>query len=72
MCKRLGADFNEGKAYFPDPAQSKRKIYVILDAAHMLKLVRNSFGRKHLVDGNGGIIKWGFIESLYEAQKSLP
>lgn len=37
MCKSLGADFN-GKAYICDPLDDTRKIYIILDPPHMLKL----------------------------------
>lgn len=72
MCKLLGADFNEEKAYFPHPMQSNHKVYCFLDPPHMLKLVRNCIGTRNLIDGDGGIIQWKFFELLYETQKNLP
>lgn len=71
MCKLLGADFHEEKAYFRDPTQPDRKVYVILDPPHMLKLVRNVIGSRNLIDGEGGIIDWKYFVMLYEAQKSF-
>lgn len=72
MCKNLGANFEEEKAYFPDPVHPSRKIFVLLDPPHMLKLVRNCIGTRNLIDGEGGIIQWKYFKMLYEAQKSLP
>lgn len=71
MCKQLGADFHEEKAYFRDPKWPDRKIYVFLDPPHMIKLVRNCIGSRNLVDGDGGIIDWKYFVALYEAQKGL-
>lgn len=72
MCKLLGADFNEERAYFPHPLQPNHKVFCLLDPPHMLKLVRNCIGTRNLIDGDGGIIQWKYFEELYEAQKSLP
>lgn len=71
MCRLLGADFNCGKAYIFDPEQTTRKIYIILDPPHMLKLARNCVGSRNLIDGAGGLIEWKYIQMVYEAQKSL-
>lgn len=70
MVKSFGGDF-AGKPYFPDPCDKDRKIYAILDAAHMIKLIRNSIASRNLVDGEGGVISWKYFVSLYEAQKNL-
>lgn len=72
MCKMLGADFGEGKAFIPNPAQSDRKIYIILDVAHMLKLFRNCIGTRNINENDTGLIQWSYITALYEAQKSQP
>lgn len=72
MCRILGADFENGLAHIHDPIDKEKKIYVILDAAHMLKLARNCIGSRNLVDGNGNLIEWKYFVLLYDAQKSLP
>lgn len=72
MCKILGADFENETAYISDPTQSNHKIYVFLDPPHMLKLARNSFGTRNLVDIDGGLIDWKYLSLLYDVQKSLP
>lgn len=70
--KILGADFVNGLAFIRNPIDPDRKIYLYLDEAHMLKLARNVFGDRNLIDGDGGVISWEYIDLLYEAQKSLP
>lgn len=72
MCEIMGADFGNGLAHIQDPSEKEKNIYVILDAAHMLKLARNCIASRDLVDGNGNIIQWKYFVSLYDAQKSLP
>lgn len=70
MCRLLGADFENG-AYIPDPFDENRKIYVFLDPPHMIKLARNCFATRNLIDSKGRVIQWRHIELLYEAQKNL-
>lgn len=72
MCKIMGANFENGEAYIHDPTNEKRRIFIILDPPHMLKLVRNCLGTKNLIDEDGGLISWKYIELLYETQKNLP
>lgn len=72
MCKYLGADFENGKAYIYDPVKPEHKIYVLLDAAHLLKCARGCVATRNIVDGEGRIIKWKYFEAIYESQKSLP
>lgn len=71
MVKILGGTF-DGKPYILDPADKTRKIYIIMDPPHMLKLSRNCIASRNLIDGDGGVISWKYFESLYEAQKDLP
>lgn len=61
----------DGRPYILDPADNNRKIYVLLDPAHMLKLARNTIGSRDLIDGKGGIISWRYFQALYDAQKFL-
>lgn len=70
MCKSLGANF-DGNAYIYDPLNEKRKIYILLDPPHLLKLARNCLGTRNIIDSKSRKIEWRYIELLYEAQKSL-
>ncbi|KAJ3661908.1 hypothetical protein Zmor_006283 [Zophobas morio] len=74
MAEYLGADFKnymQFKTWFLHPI-SNEKLFIFLDACHMLKLLRNCFAvYKQLVDGSGGIIKWQFIEKLVELQEDV-
>lgn len=71
MCKFLGANFDGKNAYIPDPCNATHKIYIFLDPPHMLKLARNCLGTRDLVNGDGKLIQWRFIELLYETQRNL-
>ena len=69
MLRELGAslDHNELRPFFYTP--TGKKIFVLLDVAHMLKLVRNCWERhKIFVDQDGQIIDWDHIVQL-EAQQ---
>lgn len=70
MVKIFGGNF-DGNPYIFDPADKNRKIYIILDPPHMLKLARNCIATRNLIDGDGGLISWKYFESLYDAQKNL-
>lgn len=71
MCKIMGANFETEDAYIFDPTNGKRRIYIFLDAAHMLKLMRNCLGSRNLIDADGEIIEWKYIKTLYEMQRNL-
>ena len=44
----------------------------MLDVCYMLKLVRNTFGRRDIIDGRNWVMKWKFIDHLHKLQwKSL-
>ncbi|KAF0718591.1 Reverse transcriptase domain-containing protein, partial [Aphis craccivora] len=46
-------------------------VNVVFDAAHMIKLIRNTFGEKKiLIDHNGGVINFNFIEKLLFLQEN--
>lgn len=69
--KALGADFDSNQAYIFDPIDSRRRIFILLDACHMLKLSRNMFASHILIDGEGRKIEWRFVEMLYDLQTKL-
>lgn len=69
MCRDLGAnlELDDGifHPYFLNPVDNKR-IDIIFDACHMLKLIRNTFAKRRVIfDGNGNQIEWVYIERLY-------
>ena len=73
MLKLLGAQLLPGnlQAYFQHPCDPKAKIYIFLDACHMIKLVRNTMSDwKVLKNKDGNAIKWQFIEELHKLQES--
>ena len=55
---------------FPNPADPQKKVYVMLDACHMLKLVRNCLGAVgYLLDEKGDKIEWRYIKELQKIQE---
>ncbi|XP_059474657.1 uncharacterized protein LOC132196191 isoform X1 [Neocloeon triangulifer] len=72
MASVLGANldsFEKLNPTFPNPADPTRNVNVLLDAVHMLKLLRNTLGDKKLLfDSSGGRIEWRYIKSLHELQ----
>lgn len=73
MAQHLGANFspNNLKTYFLHP-QTKEKVFCILDACHMIKLIRNAFGDWGvLFDSEGNSIKWEYVKQLVDIQDKL-
>ena len=73
MLKLLGARLlpDSLQAYFPHPCDPEAKIYVFLDACHMIKLVRNTMSDwKVLKDRDGKDIKWQYLVELGKLQES--
>lgn len=72
MCKLLGANFNIGSMNFtPSFEIDGQRIDIIFDNCHMLKLIRNSLGKKeYLYDTSGAAIKWEYFEKLVAFKKS--
>lgn len=73
MCEILGANLNPSsidfKPYINSPYDDSI-IYLIFDASHMEKLLRNLLGNHGvLFDENDEEIKWSYFVDLYEASK---
>ncbi|KAH6925787.1 hypothetical protein HPB50_009881 [Hyalomma asiaticum] len=52
------------------PTDSSKKVSIIIDACHMIKLIRNCLGSvDHLVDDQGSHIKWSYIKALEVMQQ---
>lgn len=72
MVTELGAVLRYGENFQPwfiNPV-SKKKVYVILDPSHMLKLTRNALAETpYLVDEEGNLLKWSYISSLLQLQE---
>lgn len=66
MARLLGCNFNIEalNTKFED-------VVVFFDPAHMIKLIRNTFGeKKTLIDGDGNIIDFNFIQQLFILQET--
>jgi hypothetical protein len=73
ILKLLGAQLlpESLQAYFQHPCDPTAKIYIFLDACHMIKLVRNTMSDwKFLKDKDGRVVKWQFLEELHKLQES--
>lgn len=69
VTKLLGADFKADKPFFPNPFKPEQRIYIILDPAHMLKLVRKYFAERQLYH-NENKLQWKLLEILAKKQDS--
>lgn len=72
MLNKMGANLTIQNLvpYISHPV-TKDKVFILLDACHMLKLVRNAFASmKILWDKDDGIIRWDHIESLIHLQET--
>lgn len=71
MAKKLGAEINfteKSSMYFPNPI-TKEPIFIIIDACHAIKLVRNALAtRKVLYDSEGNAIEWKYFQALVNEQ----
>lgn len=65
----LGAKYNENKPYFFSPTHSDRKIYMIFDPPHMLKLIRKHFSQDKIYHGDK-LVNWEHLKVLAEMQSS--
>lgn len=69
----LGADLHSENLvnYFINPSDGN-KVYIYLDAPHMIKLVRSCLGdKKTMTNRNNQAIEWKFIERLYRLKQSV-
>lgn len=71
MLNNMGANLRikDLKPYFDHPA-SQEKVFILLDACHMLKLVRNAFASKEILWDNDEQIRWNYIKSLILLQET--
>lgn len=70
MCKLLGANLNVNSANFkPYFNFHEQRIYIIYDACHMDKLVRNAIGDRKVMYHEGKKIEWKYFELLVEFRK---
>ena len=73
MLKLLGAQLSSDnlQAFFQHPCDPKAKVYIFLDACHMIKLVRNTMSDWGILkDNDGNVISWQFLVQLQELQES--
>ncbi|KAL3199572.1 hypothetical protein MRX96_001334 [Rhipicephalus microplus] len=75
MARCLGAqlrvDCEQISSSFVNPADDAKNVYIILDACHMIKLIRNSLANlSYIVDAEGKHIKWAYIVALEALQRS--
>ena len=72
MLKELGVNLESPATMtstFSHPAGIGGRVAVILDACHMLKLIRNYLASgAEIKDQSGGIIKWSYIAELHKLQ----
>ena len=72
MISSLGAslDMDNFQTHFNHPLALNKKVYVLLDICHMIKLVRNTLGKGLiLIDKDGGKISWQYIVELEKIQR---
>ena len=66
---------SEFQTWFPHPEKSDTKIYIIFDACHMIKLMRNLLGDykmiSHEINSKCQNIKWQYIEDLNTLQEDI-
>lgn len=69
MVKLLGCSLEpyKLKTYFEHPS-SKEPVYIMFDACHMLKLVRNMLEAYRLLVGSDGKISWEYVKELQKVQ----
>lgn len=71
MAKYLGCDFSDPsnlKCSFRHPITEK-DVFVMLDACHMLKLIRNCFEAYGIfIDGSNEYIRWEYLKHLHNLQ----
>lgn len=73
MARCLGANlsFPNLVTFFPHP-ETKEKVHILLDAAHMIKLCRNTLSDlKVLYDKNDNAIQWKYFEQLVNYQNDI-
>lgn len=68
VAKLLGARFDQRKPYFHSSSNPEKKIYIIFDPPHTLKLVRKHFSKCNIFYKNGKL-DWNLLCILVEKQR---
>ena len=71
MCSMLGCSLKKDEplvTHFPHPSTSER-VYVMMDACHMLKLSHNMLQAYSVLQSPDGVIRWQFINKLHDTQQ---
>ena len=69
MCKLLGAELQSYENMTTYIASSQQhRTYVILDACHMIKLVRNTLQAYYTLISSDGTVSWKYIEDMHNTQ----
>lgn len=73
MARCLGANLSfTNLITFIQHPETNEKVYILLDATHMLKLCRNTLGDwKTIYDGNDKVIQWKYFEELVSYQDRI-
>lgn len=71
MMKVLGANLNAEnlEPHFPHPSNPNVRVHVLLDIAHMLKLVRNCLASEKVIHSPAGDIQWDYVVKLQHLQE---
>ena len=69
--RELGAVFelDNMKPFFPHPSDPSLRVHVLLDLAHMLKLVRNILAALKVIKSPSGLVEWDYILQLHKLQE---
>lgn len=67
--QQLGVKFSEGESHFMSPGFPTKKIHIILDPPHMLKLVRRHFA-SNMIYHEDELIDWELLKTLVEKQSA--
>lgn len=65
----LGVNFDDNKPYLKSPTHPERRIHIILDPPHMLKLVRKHFASNKIYHQNE-LLDWELLKIIVEKQSS--
>ena len=71
MMRELGANLDPEnlRPFFHHPSDFETLVHVLLDIAHMLKLIRNRLASEKIIISPSGLVRWDFIVKLYELQE---
>ncbi|KAB0795977.1 hypothetical protein PPYR_10038 [Photinus pyralis] len=74
MFKELGCNLDnvfDMKTWFSHPSATNKKVYCVLDACHMLKLIRNNWSNLDTIKNpDGDLVRWVYVKELYKLQEA--